>query len=126
MADPSALIVRVPRGSSVEHQLRTSPPPAAEHIVLDVAVGPATGRVEPPATGTVVYSLPSPEGLVRERDEVRQALAEAVDGADEPLIVLLEAADELREDELRAALDAAAVTQAAVMLAVLIDAQRAD
>ena len=112
------LIVRVPSGSRVERQLRTSPPPAAEHVVLDVAVAEFAG--EPPSAGTVVLSLPSPEGLLRERDELRGTIAQAAE-VDEPLIVLLEAASELREDELRAAVDAADRTQRAVMLVVLRD-----
>jgi hypothetical protein len=114
------LIIRVPDKSQVERQLRTSPPPAAEHVVLDVAIGEGSGRLEPPTTGTVVSALPSPEGLVREREELRRAIAEAGAG-EEPLIVLVEAAEELREDELRAALEAAGHTDRAVMLVVLAD-----
>jgi hypothetical protein len=112
------LIVRVPSGSRVERQLRTSPPPAGERIVLDVAAADSSGQ--PPSAGTVVLALPSPEGLLRERDALRRTIAQAGQ-VDEPLIVLLEAASELREDELRAALEAADRTERAVMLVVLRD-----
>jgi hypothetical protein len=112
------LIVRVPSGSRVERQLRTSPPPAGKRIVLDVAAADSSGQ--PPSAGTVVLALPSPEGLLRERDALRRTIAQAGQ-VDEPLIVLLEAASELREDELRAALEAADRTERAVMLVVLRD-----
>jgi hypothetical protein len=112
------LIVRVPSGSRVERQLRTSPPPAGERIVLDVAAADSSGQ--PPSAGTVVLALPSPEGLLRERDALRRTIAQAGQ-VDEPLIVLLEAASELREDELRAALEAADRTERTVMLVVLRD-----
>jgi hypothetical protein len=67
-----------------------------------------------------VLALPSPEGLLRERDALRRTIAQAGQ-VDEPLIVLLEAASELREDELRAALEAADRTERTVMLVVLRD-----
>ena len=86
--------------------------------MLDVAAVDSSGQ--PPTAGTVVLSLPSPEGPLRERDELRRTIAQAGD-VDEPLIVLLEAASELREDELRAAVDAADRTERAVMLVVLRD-----
>ena len=113
-----ALIVRVPRDSKVERQLRSAPP--AEPIALDVAIAEPSGRLEPPAEGTVLYALPSPEGLVRERDEIHRAIA-AAGSVEDPLIILLEAASELRDDELGAAIEAAGRTARPVMLVVLGD-----
>jgi hypothetical protein len=81
----------------------------------------AEGHLEPPAAGTVVLSVPSPEALVREAGEVRRVLAGAGTGL-EPLVVVVEAAEELREDELAPVLEAAAGTPRSVILRILRDA----
>jgi hypothetical protein len=66
----------------------------------------------------VVLSVLSPEALSREADQVRQVIKHAAaDG--EPLVVVVQAAEELREDELAAVLDAAARTRRVVLLRVL-------
>jgi hypothetical protein len=67
-----------------------------------------------------VLSVPSPEALAREPDEVRQVLGRAGTGV-EPLVVVVEAAEELREDELAAVVDAAQHAPRAVILRVLRD-----
>jgi hypothetical protein len=69
----------------------------------------------------VVLSLPSPEALEREADEVRRVIGQAGTGI-EPLVVVVEAAEELREEELAAVLDGASHTSRAVILRVLRDA----
>jgi hypothetical protein len=62
-------------------------------------------------------SVLSPEGLLRERDELRHA----VDGAgagDEPLVVVVTAAEELRDDELAAIRDVARHAPRSVILRI--------
>jgi hypothetical protein len=71
--------------------------------------------------GKIVLSVPSPEALVREAGEVRRVIAGASAGA-EPLVVVVEAAEELRDDELAAILDAARHTSPPVILRIIRDA----
>jgi hypothetical protein len=68
-----------------------------------------------------VLSVPSPETLVRELDEVRRVIAQADAGA-EPLVVVVEAAEELRDDELAVLVDAARRTSHQVILRIMRDA----
>jgi hypothetical protein len=106
------LIIQVPRGGAVDRQLDADPPAAVtDGDVVVTALG---------AGGEVVLSVPSPETLAREADEVRQVLGRAGTGV-EPLIVVVEAAEELREDELAAVVDAAQHAPRAVILRVLRD-----
>jgi hypothetical protein len=116
----SRLIVQMPRGGRVEQQLRSEPPAGADAIVLDAVEPSRSGRIEPPTPGQLVYSVPSPEQLPRERDQLRRAVGDAGTGQ-EPLVIAVEAASELREDELAAALDAVAHAERPVILAVLGD-----
>lgn len=112
------LILQIPGGGVLQHALEQSPPPSVSGGEAVVQQGPtdAHGNLEALA-GEVVISLPSPEGLVREAHELRRVLRGAGRG-EQPLVVLLEAADELREDELRVVLDAAAHAERAVILRV--------
>jgi hypothetical protein len=106
------LIIQVPRGGAVDRQLDADPPQSlTDGEVVVTALG---------AGGEVVLSVPSPETLAREADEVRQVLGRAGTGV-EPLIVVVEAAEELREDELAAVVDAAQHAPRAVILRVLRD-----
>jgi len=106
MPRDARLIVQLPRGSAVERRLRDAPGIADGEIVLDPRDADANGRIAPPDAGQVVFSVPSPEALTREQDEVRRVIDRAGTG-DEPLVVVVEAADELRDDELAVVLDAA-------------------
>ncbi len=87
-----------------------------------VEAGPtyAAGTLEAPAAGQVVLSLPSPEALEREASEVRRVIGQAGTGV-EPLVVVVEAAEELREGELAALLSAATRTTRAVILRIIRD-----
>ena len=106
------LIIQLPRGGAVERQL-SADPPGAEVVV--------TTELDPPTAGEVVLSVPSPETLAREAGEVHRVIAAAGTGA-EPLVVEVEAAEELREDELAAILEAAGHTSRAVILRIMRDA----
>jgi hypothetical protein len=123
MADDPRLILEVARGSAVERQLGADAPRAVADGAVAVVAGPAdaAGVLEPPAAGKVVLSVPSPEALTREPDEVRRVIAEAGTGT-EPLVVVIEAAEELRDDELAVILDAAGRSSRPVIVRVLRDA----
>jgi hypothetical protein len=118
------LIIRVRQGSRIESQLRDDPPSLAREgsVSLDPVAPPNSGAaaIEPPSPGQVVYALPSPEGLVRERQELHDAISGAPHGI-EPLVILIEAGNELRDDELEAAVYAADTTSRPVILTVLRD-----
>src|ERR1700737_4475560 len=122
MAQQPALIVQVPRGSAVEEQLRSAAPQSVTSGEVLVTAGPADqqGHLEPPAAGKVVLSVASPEALVREASEVRRVITRAGKGV-EPLVVVVEAAEELREDELAAVVAAAGQTARSVILRIMRD-----
>jgi len=122
MAREARLILQIARGGAVERRIREAPPAAVSDgdIALDTRPADAAGRLEPPAAGEVVMSVPSPETLTREPDEVRRVIDHAGTGV-EPLVVVIEAADELRDDELAVVLDAAEHTPRALILRVMGD-----
>jgi hypothetical protein len=123
MAYQPRLIIQLPRGSAVDRQLSGQRPQslASGDVVVEVGPTDAEGLLEAPAAGQVVLSLPSPEALEREAAEVRRVIGQAGTGV-EPLVVVVEAAEELREDELAAVLDAAGHTSRAVILRIIRDA----
>jgi hypothetical protein len=123
VASEPKLIIQVARGGAVDRQLEADPPQSVTDGEVVVIAGPTDpeGHLEPPAAGEVVLSVPSPEALTREADEVRRVIARAGAGV-EPLVVAVEAAEELREDELGAVVEAAEHASRAVILRVLRDA----
>lgn len=96
MADEPTVIVQTLRDGPVARQLSDARPPSV--VVETFPDG------ELPAAGHVVMSVLSPESLRREREELDRALE--VRGT-EPPVVVIEAAEELREDELAAVVEAA-------------------
>jgi hypothetical protein len=116
------LILQVARGSAVERQIGLQAPEsvASGEIVVEVGPTDSHGQLESPDAGEVVLSLPSPEALKREAGEVRRVIEQAGTGV-EPLVVVVEAAQELREDELAALLDAAGHASRAVILRIIRD-----
>jgi hypothetical protein len=102
------LIVEVPRDGSVALQLRREPPDpiASGEVVVEAGPTDEQGNLEAPAAGQLVYSVPSPETLTAEADEIRDVLERAGTGA-QPLVVAVEAAEELRAEELAVVLRAA-------------------
>ena len=123
MVDEPRLIIQVPGGSAVDRQLSGPglPSIASGEVVVEVGPTDAEGVLDAPTGGQVVLSVPSPETLAREAGEVRRVIAQAGTG-DEPLVVVVEAAEELREDELAAILEAAGDTSRAVILRIMRDA----
>jgi hypothetical protein len=117
---PASLIIQVPRGGAVERQLSEQPPATLAGADVIVEPGPtdAEGNLESLTGGEVVLSVPSPEALAREPDEVRRVIARAGTGA-APLVVVIEAAEELRDDELAPVLRATSHTSRPVILRVI-------
>ena len=122
MAPEPALIVQVPRGGTVDRALGADPPQAVADGEVVVTRGPAdpTGRLEPPEAGEVVLAVPSPETLRREADEVRRVIQRAGTGT-EPLVVEVEGAEQLRDEEIAAVVAAAQHTSRPVILRILRD-----
>jgi hypothetical protein len=118
MAD--ALVIQVPRDSPVERQLDVDPPAnlAGRAVVIESIAPDEEGNLDPPVDGEIVLSVPSPEALRREADEVRRVLDRAGTGV-EPLVIVVEDAEELRDDELEAVLEAAPRAPRAVILRVI-------
>jgi hypothetical protein len=123
MASQPNLIIQVPRGSAVERQLSAQPPPAVAsgELVIEVGLTDAEGNLEPADAGEVVLSVPSPESLAREAAEVHRVIAHAGPGV-APLVVVVEVAEELRDDELAPVLEAAGRSSRPVILRVIRDA----
>jgi hypothetical protein len=94
---------------------------AGDEVTVEVGEVDAEGNLEPSSAGEVVLSVPAPEALSREADEVHRVIAEAGTGA-APLIVVVEAAEELTDEELGALLDAAGHTSRPVILRVIRNA----
>jgi hypothetical protein len=113
----------VPRGGAVDRQLRTQPPPsvAEGELVVESVGTDAEGVLEPPTPGAIVLSVPSPETLARDAHEVRRVIEGAGTGI-EPLVIVVEAAEELRDEELAAVLEAAGHSSRPVILRVVRDA----
>jgi hypothetical protein len=123
VAEQPTLIIQVPAGSAIAHRLRDEPPASVTSGSVLVEDGPADeeGKLEPPEVGQVVLSMPSPEGLAREADTVRRVVGGAGTGT-EPLVVVLDVAEELRDEELAPLLEAAGHAPRAVILRVIADA----
>jgi hypothetical protein len=123
VTEGAVLIIQVARGGAVDRQLGVERPQSVSSGDAVVEAGPAdeAGALVPPDQGDVVLSLPSPEALRRERDEVRRVIGEAGQGV-EPLVVVVEAAEELRDEELAGVLEAANESPRPVILRIIRDA----
>jgi hypothetical protein len=120
MVNEPRLIIQLPPGSAIARQFSGQPPRSVASGEVVVQVGPtdAHGHLEASAAGQVVLSLLSPEALEREPGEVRRAIGQSGTGV-EPLIVAVEAAEQLREAELDVLLDAARHSSRAVILRII-------
>jgi hypothetical protein len=121
--DGPALILQVARGGLVDRQLHLERPHSVASGEVVVESGPAdeAGALVPPDHGEVVLSLPSPEALARERDEVHRVIRQAGQAV-EPLVVVVEAAEEVRDEELASVLEAAKQTSRPVILRIIRNA----
>jgi hypothetical protein len=122
MAKEVGVIVELARDGAVDRNLREDMPPSITggRVVLDHLQRGADGSLGPPRAGQVVLSVPSPEAL-REQDEVRRSVAET-DTGDEPPVIIVEAGEFLREDELAPVLEAADLADRTVIVRILADA----
>ena len=120
-SEPS-VIVQLPHDSAIDHELHAYPPPsvASGQAVLDHVRPGADGRLGPPEAGEIVMSVPSPEGL-RQPSEVRDVIEQAPDKR-KPLMIIVEAAEELREEELAVVVDAAERARRLVIIRIMADA----
>jgi hypothetical protein len=123
MVENPRLLIQLARDGALDRQLQSDPPQSVADgdVVVERLAADAGGRLGPPEVGQVVLSVPSPETLGREPEEVRRVIDGAGAGA-EPVIVVVEAAEELREEELSTVLDAADRTRRAVILRIAADA----
>lgn len=118
-ADP-VLVLQIPRDSPLAGALAAEPPAAVAAGEAIVEHGPVDdkGVLEPPAAGRVVLTVPSPEALGRESDQVRRVLTHRASG-EGPLVVVVEDAEELRDEELAPIVEAARRAKPPVILRVI-------
>ena len=79
------------------------------------------GVLEPPDAGEIVLAVPSPEALSRDPDEVRKVIERAGTGT-EPLIVVVDSAEELREQEIAPVVEATSHSERPVILRIVRNA----
>jgi hypothetical protein len=123
MANEQTLIIQVPVGSAVARRLSAEPPRSVASGDVVVQLGPtdARGHLEALSAGQVVLSLPSPEALERQADDVHRAIGQSGTGV-EPLLVVIEAAEEIRDEELDVLVAAARHSSRAVIVRIIRDA----
>jgi hypothetical protein len=122
IASEPSVIVQLPRDGAVDRELHAYPPPsvASGRVVLDHVLAGADGRLGPPEAGEIVMSVLSPEAL-RQPSEVRDAI-ELAPEKHRPLMIIVEAAEELREEELTVVVDAAERAHRQVIVRIMADA----
>jgi hypothetical protein len=122
MTDEAALIVQLARHGVVDRNLSADPPPSlvSGRAVLDYTAPEELARLELARAGEVIMSVLSPEALARESQQVRDVIRQAP-ATDQPLVIVVQAAEQLREDELAVVADAAADAHRLVILRVMTD-----
>lgn len=122
MAKEVGLVVELTRGSAVDRNVRADVPPSIKsgRVALDHIEADDLGRLSPPPAGEVVLTVLSPEALRRDPQVIRDAIDQA--DSDQPPVIVVEAAEYLREDEIAAVLDAADRADRTVILRILTDA----
>lgn len=117
MADEPAVILEVPAGSPLERQLRDDPPAAGRIVVVGIEPDEA-GSIPPPPVAEVLLSVPSPETLPRQTDELRRVIERGPD-VPEPLVILVEEAELVRDEELEPIVEVALRGRRTVVVRVL-------
>jgi hypothetical protein len=120
MADDVKLIIQLPRDSAVDRYFRETPPSSLSsgRVVLEHLPADEQGRILEPPGGEVILSVLSPEAIAREAEQIGRVIKQA-SAAGEPLVVQLQAAEELRDDELAVIIAAAERARRVVILRVL-------
>jgi hypothetical protein len=118
-----AVILQFPRGGSLARQLAADPPASVAQGAVLAEPGDTDdqGVLVPPDAGEVVLTVPSPEALSRDPAQVRRVIDRAGTGT-EPLVIVIDDAEELREDELAGLVQAAARSSRPVIVRVIRDA----
>jgi hypothetical protein len=124
MADEPTLIVQVPRGSAIERQLRDEPPHAfrTDDVLVQTGAADDHGTLEELA-GEVVFSVLSPEELSRHGDDLHRVLRAPGTGTS-PLVIVVESAEVLQDEEAAAVLAAARDAPRPVILRVIRPSER--
>jgi hypothetical protein len=122
MTDQANLIVQLAPDCALDQNLLADPPASLSsgRVVLDHVAAGEDGRLGPPEAGEIILSVLSPEALRREPELVRDVIRRAP-AAGEPPVIIVETAEELREDELGVVADAADRSHRTVILRVLSD-----
>jgi hypothetical protein len=117
---PGELIIQVPRDGPLDRQLRQEPPRRLSGIdaVIEPVPADGEGNIDPPPAGEVVLSVPSPASLAREPDEVHRVIERAGGGV-EPIVVVVEDAEELLDEQLAPVLEAAQRVSRPVIVRVI-------
>jgi hypothetical protein len=113
------LIIELPRDGALEGQLQRAGLEAIARGEVAVEAGPTDeqGNLEAAAAGQVVLSVPSPEALRRQAEDLRSVIEDAGTGS-EPLVISVAVAEELREQEIEALLQAAGHSRRPVILRI--------
>jgi hypothetical protein len=113
------VIIQLPAGSVIDRQLEQDPPPSVTsgRAVVERLPAAADGTIEPPEAARVVLSFLSPEALIREAEQIRHEVQRI--GGTEPPVVVVQVAEELREDELAVLLQAAGHAGRTLLLCIL-------
>ena len=124
MAEQPTLIIQVPRGSAVQRQLQAAPPPAirGHEVVIQTAATDDEGNLEA-LSGEMVLSVLAPEELARHADEVQRVLRQAGTGT-APLVIVVEAAEELQDHQVTPVLEAAQHAPRPVILRIIRPSER--
>ena len=122
MEQSQPLIVQIPRGGEVAAQMASQAPPSVQRgdVVIEHATTDSEGRLEAVEAGQALLTLPSPEAIEREADEVRRVIGRAGTGV-QPIVLVLETGEGLTEEQLQIVLGAAAHSSRAVILRVIAD-----
>jgi len=124
VAHQPTLIIQVPRGSALQRQLQDAPPTAirGQEVLVQTAPTDDEGNLEALA-GEVVLAVPAPEELERRAEEVQHVLREAGTGT-APLVIVVEAAEELDDRQLAPVVEAAQRAPRPVILRIIRPSER--